>query len=86
MGLLADSAVRVLMAYTLPIDSVPALGTALYVVTSVVLSLLTGVYYNLAGLFDRTSALNAPLTDADRLLAVAMPMPTGAPRGVTRRW
>ncbi len=76
VGLLADAAVRVLMAYTLPIDSVPALGTALYVVTSVVLSLLTGAYYHRAGLFDRTSALYAPLADLERLRTVPMPTST----------
>jgi uncharacterized membrane protein (DUF485 family) len=49
------------MAYTLPVDSVPALGTALYVATAVVLIVITNVYYFRAGLYDRRSALYAPL-------------------------
>ena len=36
IGTLLDAAVRVVMAYTLPPDSVPALNTALYVVTTAV--------------------------------------------------
>ncbi len=45
IGTLTDSALRVVMAYTLPIDEVPALGTALYGVTSGVLLVVTNVYY-----------------------------------------
>jgi hypothetical protein len=61
IALLADSAVRVTMACTLPVDSVPALNTALYVGTSVVLIVITNAYYTLAGLYRRDSALYAPL-------------------------
>lgn len=60
-GLLADAVARAAMAYTLPVDSVPALGTALYVATAVVLIVVTNVYYVRAGLYDRRSALYAPL-------------------------
>lgn len=59
-GLLADAAVRVAMAYTLPVDAVPALGTALYVGTSLLLIAGTNVYYLRAGLFDPRSALYLP--------------------------
>jgi hypothetical protein len=59
LGLLADSAVRVVMAYTLPVDAVPALGTALYVGTSLVLIVITNVYYTVAGLYKRDSTLYA---------------------------
>ncbi|WP_051943219.1 VC0807 family protein [Streptacidiphilus rugosus] len=60
VALLADSAVRVVMAYTLPVDEVPALGTALYLATSVVLIVITNVYYFASGLYDRRSSLYAP--------------------------
>lgn len=61
IGLLVDSALRVIMAYTLPVDEVPGLGTLLYVVTSVVLIVVTNVYYLLNGLYDARSRLYAPL-------------------------
>jgi hypothetical protein len=61
VALLADSALRVVMAYTLPVDAVPALGTALYLVTSLVLIIITNVYYVISGLYDRSSRLYAPL-------------------------
>lgn len=60
-ALLADAAVRVLMAYTLPVDTVPALNTALYAVTSLVLIVITNVYYTAVGLYRPDSALYAPL-------------------------
>jgi len=68
VGLLADSALRVLMAYALPVDSVPALGTALYVGTSAILIVIANIYYFATGLFNRHSALYAPL---------AAPVPSG---------
>lgn len=52
------------MAYTLPPDSVPALGTALYVVTSVVLIVGTNAYYIPAGLYDARSRLYAPVRES----------------------
>jgi hypothetical protein len=61
VGLLADAALRVLMAYNLPVDEVPGLGTGLYVVTSVVLIVVTNVYYALSGLYNARSGLYAPL-------------------------
>jgi hypothetical protein len=62
VGLLADSALRVVMAYTLPVDAVPALGTALYVGTSATLIVIANIYYFTTGLFNPRSALYAPLT------------------------
>lgn len=59
LGLLADAAVRVLMAYSLPVDAVPALSTPLYTVTSLVLLVITNTYYRSAGLFDGHSGLYA---------------------------
>ena len=61
VALLADSVVRVVMAYTLPVNAVPALGTALYVGTSVVLIVITNVYYVVSGLYDSRSRLYEPL-------------------------
>ncbi|HEY8047201.1 MAG TPA: VC0807 family protein [Streptosporangiaceae bacterium] len=49
-GLLADAVIRVVMAYTLPVDVVPGLGGALYPVTFILLQLVTNVYYQMAGL------------------------------------
>jgi hypothetical protein len=45
VGLIGDAVLRVVMAYTLPPDSVPALGTALYAATTVVLILGNNIYY-----------------------------------------
>lgn len=66
IALLADSAVRVVMAYTLPIDAVPALGTALYLVTSLVLIVITNIYYIASGLFNRHSRLYAAFQEPRR--------------------
>ena len=49
LALLVDAAIRVLMAYTLPIDLVPGLGGALWPVTFVVLQVITNVYFQRAG-------------------------------------
>jgi hypothetical protein len=49
-GLLADAAVRVVMAYTLPVALVPGLSGALWPVTFVLLQVITNVYYLRAGL------------------------------------
>lgn len=47
------------MAYTLPPDVVPALATALYAATSVVLLVGTNVLYVLSGVHDPRSTLYA---------------------------
>jgi hypothetical protein len=62
IGTLLDAALRVLMAYTLPPDAVPLLGTVLYAATSVVLIAVNNVYYFTCGLWDRSSALYGGLT------------------------
>lgn len=64
-GTLLDSAARVVMAYTLPVDAVPALGTALYAGTSITLMVIANIYFVTAGLFDRRSAMYAPLDRED---------------------
>lgn len=53
--MLIDAAARIAMAYTLPVDSVPALSSLLWPVTIVVLQLVTGAYYEIAGLWELTS-------------------------------
>jgi hypothetical protein len=63
IALIADSATRVVMAYTLPPDLVPALGNLLYGVTVLVLVVITNVYYIATGLYDRRSGLYAPLAE-----------------------
>jgi hypothetical protein len=51
--LLADSVLRVLMAYTLPVPSVPALDTALTIATIVVLQIPTHVFLRRSGCWDQ---------------------------------
>ena len=79
IALLADAVVRVVMAYSLPVDAVPALNTVLYVVTTLLLIVVTNVYYAISGLYDGRSALYAPLA-ADPAAPSATPgSPATAP-------
>lgn len=66
IGTLADSAVRVAMAYTLPVDLVPALGTALYAGTSAVIIVATNIYYITTGVYDRCSPMYGPAEAASQ--------------------
>lgn len=50
VGMLVDAALRVLFAYTLPIDVVPALTTVLFPVSFVVIALIDQINYRLTGL------------------------------------
>ncbi|MFD9210940.1 hypothetical protein ACFVZM_32220, partial [Streptomyces sioyaensis] len=50
-GLLVDAALRVIMAYTLSVDSVPALDGALYFVTYLVLQVITNIVLHKTGVF-----------------------------------
>lgn len=52
LSLLADAAVRVIMAYALPVDVVPALGGALWAVTFLALQVIQHRYVTRAGLWD----------------------------------
>lgn len=61
VGTLVDAGLRVAMAYTLPPDQVPLLGTGLYAGTSVVLIVLTSTYYAASGVYNPASALYPPL-------------------------
>ena len=55
VAMLLDAVVRVVMAYTLPMDLVPGLGAVLWPVTLVLLQLVNGVYYEVAGLWRLTA-------------------------------
>jgi hypothetical protein len=48
-AILADAVVRVVMAYTLPVGVVPALGGALWPVTFIVLQVITNVFFARSG-------------------------------------
>ncbi|MDQ2729024.1 MAG: hypothetical protein M3Y91_14470 [Actinomycetota bacterium] len=61
IGTLIDSALRIVIAYTLAPNLVPALDTALYAATAGVVIAVTTTYYALAGIYNRTSALYPPL-------------------------
>lgn len=50
-AILADAVIRLLMAATLPVNVVPALGGALWPVTFVVLQVVTNVYFARGGLW-----------------------------------
>ncbi len=61
-ALLVDAAIRVAMAYTLPIGLVPALSGALWPVTFIGLQVITNIYFYRAGLW---SILHRHSTAAD---------------------
>lgn len=56
-GLGLDAVARVVMAFSLPADIVPGLGTGLYVATLVVLNIVVNAYYVGAGVFARNGRL-----------------------------
>lgn len=60
VAMIVDAAARVIMAYTLPIDAVPALGTALWAVTFVAVQAVQHLYFTRVGLW-RDLAGAAPL-------------------------
>lgn len=62
--LLGDAALRVLMAYTLPVDLVPMLGGLLWGAVLLLLQVVNNVYYIRSGLYDRRSVLYTPLCTA----------------------
>jgi hypothetical protein len=57
LGLLADAATRVVFAYTVRPDLVPALGLGLYLVSLVGLNVIVSAYYVVAGVYDPRSPL-----------------------------
>jgi len=60
VGTITDAVIRVVMAYTMPAYELPGLGTGLVLVTSMVLIVVTNVYYIVCGVFDRSSRLPGP--------------------------
>lgn len=64
-GLLLDAALRVVLAYTMPPDLVPALGLGLYVVTMVVVNLVVNVYYVRCRVHDPRSPLRRGSAEAE---------------------
>ncbi|GGP00802.1 VC0807 family protein [Wenjunlia tyrosinilytica] len=52
VGLLIDAAVRAVMAYTLPVDVVPALGGAQYGVFTVLMLVIVNIHQSRAGLWS----------------------------------
>ena len=69
---LIDALLRVVMAYTLPIESVPAMQVALFIVTGLVMQVVTNVYYARAGLWrllweaaENTSVGPQPVAPSD---------------------
>jgi intracellular septation protein A len=78
IGSLLDAAFRVWMAYTLSPDKVPALSTALYIATSVVLIVINSVYYIVSGVYFPRSALYGGTASSATDCA---PQPTEAPDG-----
>jgi hypothetical protein len=62
---IADAVLRFVMAYTMPVNLVPALNGAQWGVLFVALQVVTNVYYHRAGLYRPGSALYAPLRQAE---------------------
>lgn len=73
----ADAVLRFVMAYSQPINRVPALNGLQWAVLFVLLQVITNVYYHRAGLYDAGSALYAPLRQGETDL--------GSGEEVTRR-
>jgi hypothetical protein len=65
---LLDAGVRVVMAYALPVDDVPALAGALWLVTFLLLQIITNVYLSRSGLWPilRGHQPTVPLDPSDR--------------------
>jgi intracellular septation protein A len=74
-----DAGVRFIFAYTLPVDTVPALNGIQYAVLFVVLQIATNIYYFRAGLYNPKSAMYAPLV-AEQEKDADLPMPAWTAR------
>jgi intracellular septation protein A len=83
IGSLLDATLRVVMAYTLPPDRVPILSTGLYAATSLILIVVTNVYYILCGVQNPSSAMYRdirPVADGESELGsgkACTPQPAG---------
>jgi intracellular septation protein A len=62
---IADAALRFVMAYTMPVDQVPALNGLQWGVLFVLLQVVTNIYYHRSGLYNPDSALYEPLRRAE---------------------
>jgi hypothetical protein len=82
VGLVADAGARLVIAYRLPFDLVPAVNGAQYGVTTGVLILTTNMYYLTMGLYDQGSPLYLPLQRQDE---PESPLPTTSSYLQTRR-
>lgn len=60
IGTLADAVLRVVLAYRLPPDRVPAASLGLFAATAVLLNVVTSVYYAACGAFDRRGPFHSP--------------------------
>ncbi len=60
VGLLVDSGIRLVIAYTLPIETVPAIGAALYPVSFVALQVVDQLNYRRSGLWRMLSTRGDP--------------------------
>lgn len=63
-GLVLDCGLRILMAYTLPVDTVPALSAALSAATSAALIAVANIYYQATGAARKGSSFYAALPAA----------------------
>ncbi|SEG83427.1 hypothetical protein SAMN05444920_105198 [Nonomuraea solani] len=61
VGLLVDAVVRLVIAYTLPVDAVPGVNAAQYVVWLLLVQVAINVYLVPTGVFNRWSPLYAEL-------------------------
>lgn len=52
VALLTDAVIRVVMAYTLPVETVPALQTGLMILTTLLMQVVTNVYFLRAGFWQ----------------------------------
>lgn len=66
VGLIADAIIRVIMAYTLPVDVVPALSGGLWAVTFVALQIIQQAYFARVGLWASLSVSRLPSSSNDR--------------------
>ncbi len=61
---LIDAVIRVVMAYTLPVHVVPAMQTGLMVATTLLMQVVTNVYYIRSGLWAMVHQPYSPTTEA----------------------
>lgn len=60
---LIDAVIRVVMAYSLPVNIVPAMQTGLLVATTLLMQVVTNVYYIRSGLWAMVHQPYSPPTE-----------------------